>query len=70
MDEKQRRSVRESMLKVFSGDDGVIVLRHLAEFARADEAEFCNDPRKDAYWQGRRSVVLEIRSIMKGNSDE
>ena len=70
MDDKQRRSVRESVLKVFSSDDGVIVLRYLAAFARADEAEFCNDPRKDAYLQGRRSVVLEIRNIMKGNSDE
>lgn len=62
------------MLKVFSSDDGVVVLRYLAKFARADDADFCNDPRKDAYLQGRRSVVLEIRNIMKekndGSSDE
>ncbi|MBQ6352031.1 MAG: hypothetical protein IJJ28_02035 [Lentisphaeria bacterium] len=67
MDDRERRSVRESMLKVFSSDDGVIVLRHLAEFAHADDADFCNDPLKDAYLQGRRSVVLEIRNIMKGD---
>lgn len=69
MDDKQRQSVRESVLKVFSSDDGVIVMRYLAEFSRADEAEFCNDPRKDAYLQGRRSVVLEIRNIMKGKNE-
>ena len=70
MDENTRRRVRDCMLKVFSSDDGVIVLRYLAEFSRADEAEFCNDPRKDAYLQGRRSVVLEIRNIMKEKKDE
>ena len=63
------QSVRESMLKVFSSDDGVIVMRYLAKFARADDADFCNDPRKDAYLQGRRSVVLEIRNIMKEKND-
>ena len=62
----QRQKIRDSMLKVFHSDDGVIVLRHLAEFAHADSADFCNDPRKDAYLQGRRSVVLEIRNIIKG----
>ena len=69
MDDKERRSIRDSFLKVFGTDDGVIALRHLAEFAHADDADFCNDPRKDAYLQGRRSVVLEIRKIMKGQDD-
>ena len=68
MDTKQK--IRESMLKVFSSDDGVIVLRHLASFAHADDADYCQDPRKDAYLQGRRSVVLEIRNIMKEKKDE
>lgn len=57
------------MLKVFSSDDGVVVMRYLARFARADDADFCNDPRKDAYLQGRRSVVLEIRNIMNQRSE-
>ena len=64
-EEKQRR-IRNSFLKVFTSDDGEEVLRRLAEFSHADDAEFCNDPRKDAYLQGRRSVVLEIRKILKG----
>ena len=51
--------------KVFLSGEGQKVLEELAEFAHADEAEFCNDPRKDAYIQGRRSVVLEIRRILK-----
>ena len=57
------------MLKVFSSDDGVVVMRYLARFAHADDADFCNDPRKDAYLQGRRSVVLEIRNIMNKRSE-
>ena len=69
MDAKQQK-IRGAYLKVFSSDDGAIVLQHLVEFARADSAEFCNDPRKDAYLQGRRSVVLEIRNIMKEKKDE
>lgn len=69
MDTRQQK-IRGAYLKVFSSDDGATVLQHLAEFARADSAEFCNDPRKDAYLQGRRSVVLEIRNIMKEKKDE
>lgn len=68
-EEKQRR-IRNSFLKVFTSDDGAEVLRHLAGFSHADDAEFCSDPRKDAYLQGRRSVVLEIRKILKGKEME
>ena len=50
---------------VFASDNGRIVLEYLAEFAHADDADFCNDPRKSEYIQGRRSVVLEIRKIIK-----
>ena len=49
----------------FATEHGKIVLEYLADFARADEAEFCNDVRKSDYIQGRRSVVLEIRKIIK-----
>ncbi len=68
--ETEARRIRDSFLKVFTCDDGEVVLRSLAGFARADEAEFCGDPRKDAYLQGRRSVVLEIRRILKGKTEE
>ena len=64
--EEEIRKVRESFLKVFHGDDGAVVLRHLAEFAHADDADFRADPRLDAYMQGRRSVVLEIRKFIAG----
>lgn len=67
---EKRRRIRNSFLKVFENDDGQIVLSDLADFAHADDADFCGDPRKDAYMQGRRSVVLEIRKILKGNPDE
>ena len=63
---EEKRRIRESFLKVFHGDDGAKVLRALADFAHADTAEFCADPRRDAYMQGRRSVVMEIRNIMEG----
>ena len=51
--------------KVFLTGEGKKVLEELAEFAHADDAEFCNDPRKDAYMQGRRSVIMEIRKSCK-----
>ena len=60
-DEKTRWAFK----RLFATDEGAVVLRVLGEFARADEAEFCSDPRKDAYLQGRRSVVLEIRKILE-----
>jgi len=62
--------VRNCMKRIFSTDEGAVVLAHLAEFAYADSADYCGDPRKDAYLQGRRSVVLEIRKIMKEKDDE
>ena len=62
--------IRNCVKRIFSTDEGAVVLTHLAEFAHADEASYCNDPRKDAYLQGRRSVVLEIRNIMKEKIDE
>lgn len=63
MDEKEMASC---FRKVFLGcDEGKIVLQELARFAHADDADFCVDARKSEYLQGRRSVVLEIRKIMR-----
>lgn len=64
-DEKTRWAFK----RLFATGDGAVVLRVLAEYARADEAEFCSDPRKDAYLQGRRSVVLEIRKILEEQNE-
>lgn len=50
----------------FDNDHGRAVLDDLAEFTRCDEAEYCADARKDAYLQGRRSVLLHIRELLKG----
>ena len=57
--------VRNCVKRIFSTDEGAVVLAYLAKFAYADSADYCSDPRKDAYLQGRRSVVLAIRNIMK-----
>ena len=56
--------------KVFLSGEGQKVLEELAEFAHADDADFCNDPRKDAYIQGRRSVIMEIRKVLKEEINE
>ena len=53
--------------KIFKCDEGVTFLRELEEFTRVDEAEFCSDPRKSEYLQGRRSVMLHIRKFLKGD---
>lgn len=67
MDPKEKRSL---FLKVFLSPEGQVVLRELAEFARADEADYCQDPRKEAYYQGRRSVICEIRNTIKDTNKE
>lgn len=66
MNEDQRRAVFQ---RCFVSDAGRMVLEELSSFAHADEAEFCLDPRKDAYMQGRRSVILEIRKWIKEKKD-
>jgi hypothetical protein len=65
MTEDIENKLRTAFGLVFAGDYAKIVLDHLAEFAHADDADFCNDPRKSEYLQGRRSVVLEIRKLIK-----
>ena len=59
--------LRNACLKIFSSDDGKILMNFLIHFTRADEAEYCVDPRKDAYLQGRKSVVCELKKIMHEN---
>ena len=66
----KERKVRNCVKRIFSTDEGAVALDYLAAFAYADSADYCGDPRKDAYLQGRRSVVLEIRKIMKEKIDE
>ena len=53
-------------VQTFNSDHGRKVLAYLADFAAADSADFINDIRKSDYIQGRRSVVLEIRSFLTG----
>ena len=68
--EESKRRIRNSFLRAFSGDDGVIVLRELSQFTGADNADFICDSRKSDYMQGRRSVFLEIQNIIKERKDE
>jgi len=49
---------------IFS-DNGKFVLEHLERFAFADAETFNPDPAVAAYHQGRRSVILEIRRLLK-----
>lgn len=66
MSEFTAEQIRMAVLRTFHSDDGRITLQYLAEFAKADDADFCLDARKSEYLQGRRSVVLEIRKIING----
>lgn len=47
-------------------DEGKVALRELEKFVDFDRADFCSDPAKAAYFQGRRSVVCWIHNIIKG----
>lgn len=50
--------------KVFESPEGAEVLTELENFALANEAEYISDVHLAAYYQGRRSVVCEIRKII------
>lgn len=56
---------RHSYVLTFSGVHGETVLEDLERFANYDRCDFCNDPRKETYMQGRRSVICEIKRILK-----
>ena len=58
-------NINLEFVKVFDNDAGRKVLKYLAAFAEADNADFIADQRKSDYIQGRRSVVMEIRKILK-----
>ena len=47
-------------------DEGKVTLQELEKFVGFDEAEFCSDPVKAAFLQGRRSVVCWIKQVIKG----
>ena len=65
MSEDERNKLRLAFHLVFDTDNGRAVLAELVNFTRADEAEYCADARKDAYMQGRRSVMLHIQKLLK-----
>ena len=46
-------------------DNGKLVLAHLERFCFADQETFNPDSAVTAYNQGRRSVILEIRRLLK-----
>ena len=64
-EETKHNKLRLAYHLTFDNDHGRDVLEELAEYTRADEAEFCADARKDAYMQGRRSALLHIRKLLK-----
>lgn len=65
MSEDEKNQLRLAFHLVFNTDNGRAVLNELAEFVRADEAEYCADARKESYMQGRRSVLLHIKKLLK-----
>lgn len=58
-------SVKQSVALAFATDHGRITLSYLEQFAHMDEDEFLPDPRKMDYLAGRRSVIREIKRIIK-----
>lgn len=64
-EETKHNRLRLDFHLVFDNDHGRAVLDELAEFTHANDAEYCSDPRKDAYLQGRRSVMIHIQNLLK-----
>ena len=68
MSEEERiQHLKFCAAKIFKCDEGITFLRELEAFTLVDKAEFCSDPRKSEYLQGRRSVMLHIRTFLKGD---
>lgn len=57
--------LRNACMRIFHSEDGRLLMDYLVKYARADEADFCDDARKAAYLLGQKSVIFEIRNIMK-----
>jgi hypothetical protein len=63
--------LHDDVVRAFHGDSGERVLNYLAHFTHADEDNFVDDSeRRNAYYQGRRSVMLEIRKILNQKREE
>ena len=68
MNDRDKRSVtltRAARDIFMFSENGKLVLEHLERFAGADNETFNPDPAVSAYNQGRRSVILEIRRLLK-----
>lgn len=66
--ERSKRAVRtrNAYLRLFNDVDGDLVLAELERFCGAHVTSFApGDPHRTAYNEGKRSVVLHIRSMME-----
>jgi len=57
--------------KCFDTEDGKIVLERLSVLCHEDRATYCDmNPNGSAYNEGKRCVMLHIRSMLKRNINE
>lgn len=72
-EQERAEQKRLAFMRIFSGQDGEIVLEHLADFCGEGRDNFVRDSeRLNAYRQGRLSVMIEIRNRLKqkGNGEK
>jgi hypothetical protein len=63
---KRVMETRAAFLRLFNSADGDLVMQELERFGGADRCSFAaGDPHRTAFNEGRRSVVLHIRSMME-----
>lgn len=55
---------------VFAGPDAKLVLKDLAQFCRAEQTTFQEDPRLHSLLEGRREVWLRIQKYLNLSPDE
>lgn len=61
----REQQLHDDAERCFHGESGERMLKYLAEYTAADKDNFIKvSERENAYWQGRRSVMLEIRRIL------
>jgi hypothetical protein len=65
-------SRKQAYETVFSGEgiDVKMVLKDLAQFCRANQTTFSEDPRLHALLEGRREVWLRIQKYLNTTPDE
>ena len=64
------KKVKSCLLKIFTSEDGKVVLDYLKEFSHWYDCGLATTEALNAYVLGRRSVVCEIENVIDGKEED